>query len=138
MLRNMKLNLIVLRSQDMELLAAFYSALFEKKLEKHRHGDGPEHFGAELNGLIFEIYPKRNDADDTAPMRFGYLVDNVETALERIREFPICIVSEPKESPWGKRVVLDDPAGHRIELTQAKTASHPSGGSSLRTNPSGG
>jgi len=114
----MKLNLIVLRSANMESLASFYGALFEKELEKHRHGKGPEHYGTELNGLIFEVYSKRNEGDDTTPMRFGYLVEDIESALKRIKEFPINIVSEPKESPWGKRMVLDDPEGHRIELTE--------------------
>ena len=75
-----------------------------------------------MDGLIFEIYSKRNEEDDTTPMRFGYLVDDVEATLERIKEFPIKIVSEPKDSPWGKRMVLDDPEGHRIELTQPKGA----------------
>lgn len=114
----MKLNLIVLRSADMASLAGFYSALFGGKLEKHRHGKGLEHYGTELNGLIFEIYPKRNDGDNTTSMRFGYEVDDVEMVLERIRGFPIKIVSEIKDSPRGKRVVLDDPEGHRIEIIQ--------------------
>lgn len=115
----MKLNLIVLRSKDMESLAGFYSALFEKELTKHSHGRGPEHFGTELDGLIFEVYSKRNEDDDTTPTRFGYLVDDIEATRDRINQYPIKVVSAPKESPWGKRMVLDDPEGHRIELTES-------------------
>ena len=116
----MKLNLIVLRSADMESLAQFYSALFDNTLNKHRHGKGPEHFGTELEDLVFEIYAQRNKNDDTTSMRFGYLVDSIENTLERINGFAFTVISDPKDSSWGKRMVLDDPDGHRIELTEPK------------------
>jgi len=116
----MKLNLLVLRSADMKSLARFYSALFGEELKKHRHGQGPEHYGAELEGLIFEVYQRRNEDDDTTSMRFGYVVESVTETLQRIRDFPIHIVSEPKNSPWGIRMVFDDPEGHRIELIESK------------------
>ncbi len=114
----MVLNLIVLRSLDMEDLAQFYSALFDRPLEKHRHGSGPEHFGTELGNLVFEIYPKRSESDDTTSVRLGFLVEDVEKVHDRISRFPIRIISSPKSSPWGIRMVFDDPEGHRIELTQ--------------------
>ena len=115
----MQLNLVVIRSSDMKSLAGFYSTLFNKELELHRHGNGPEHYGTELDGLIFEIYPKRSESDDTSAMRFGYIVENVDSAITRVQQYPINIVSEAKDSPWGRRAVIDDPEGHRIELTQS-------------------
>ena len=114
----MQLNLIVLRSDDMESLAGFYSALLGKELKRHRHGKGPEHFGTELEGLVFEIYPKRNDRDDTTSFRFGFVTESLDLVLKRIDGFETNVVSEPKSSPWGRRMVLDDPEGHRIELTE--------------------
>ncbi|MGJ8654907.1 MAG: VOC family protein [Akkermansiaceae bacterium] len=117
----MKLNLTVLRSSDMEALAKFYSALFERELEKHRHGKGPEHFGTELGELVFEIYPQRSEADDTTSVRLGYLVDSIESVLDRISGFAFTVVSEAKDSAWGKRMVLDDPEGHRMELTESNS-----------------
>ena len=29
------------------------------------------------------------------------------------------LVTAPNDSPWGRRAVIDDPEGHRIELTQS-------------------
>ncbi len=119
----MKLNLIVLRSKDMEALADFYSALLGKTLTKHRHGNGPDHFGTEVDGLVFELYPKRHEQDDTSCMRMGFKTDSINEVLLRIKKFQVEYISGPTDSPWGKRLVMDDPEGHRIELTESSTSS---------------
>jgi catechol 2,3-dioxygenase-like lactoylglutathione lyase family enzyme len=51
-----RINLIVLRVSDVERAEAFYRLLgFE--FTRHAHGAGPEHYSAELNGVVFELYP---------------------------------------------------------------------------------
>ena len=50
------LNLVVLRSGEMENAAEFYRFL-GLEFTRHRHGGGPEHFAAEWAGGLFEIYP---------------------------------------------------------------------------------
>lgn len=112
------LNLVVLRSKDMARLAEFYMRL-GLPLTRHRHGNGPEHFGTETGALIFEIYPQRNDTDETANVRLGFRVESIETTLAGLQSIGFSMVSEPKNSPWGKRCVIDDIEGHRIELTEA-------------------
>jgi len=112
-----RLNLIVLRSDDMERLAAFYQTL-GLKLTRHRHGKGPEHFGTESGDLIFEIYAKRNADDSTRNVRLGFVVDALDQTLESLKSVGATIVSEPKTSPWGRRCVIDDIEGHRIELVE--------------------
>jgi len=111
-------NLIVIRSANMEALAKFYSALLDVELTKHRHGQGPEHYGCELGFFCFEIYPKRSDEDDTTAVRLGFLVDSIRDAFARLGRFEYNVVSSPKESPWGVRAVIDDPEGHRVELIE--------------------
>lgn len=113
----MKFNLIVLRSSDMQKLADFYSN-FGMAFTKHRHGKGPEHYGTEDCGIVFEIYSKRNESDRTLDVRFGFEVDDIDGILKKIEPYDYKVISEPKDSPWGRRMVLDDIEGHRIELTQ--------------------
>jgi lactoylglutathione lyase len=113
----MKLDLIVLRSSDMERLASFYEAI-GIGFEKHSHGNGPAHMGGEIEELIFEIYPKRNEDDDTTNLRIGFQVESIEQTLKKIEEFEYKMITRPKESPWGLRAVIDDLEGHRIELTE--------------------
>jgi len=51
------LNLVVLRSADIERAAVFYSRL-GLKFTGHRHGTRPEHLSAELVATVFELYPQ--------------------------------------------------------------------------------
>ncbi|MCF7786065.1 MAG: VOC family protein [Prosthecobacter sp.] len=117
---NPSLSLLVLRSADPERLAAFYAHL-GMKFVKHRHGSGPEHFSAELGtGGVFEIYPLNAADCPTTATRIGFCVDSVADACADISLNGGRLVSAPKIGVWGMRAVLDDPEGHRIELTERK------------------
>ena len=98
------LGLVVLRSENIEELAAFYGSLLQVGFEQHCHGKGPEHMGTELNGLIFEIYPKRNEHDSTTAIRLGFKVGDIGKALARIN-------GQRADSP--REAVAEDPRGAR-------------------------
>jgi catechol 2,3-dioxygenase-like lactoylglutathione lyase family enzyme len=111
------LNLVVLRSADMARSAEFYSRL-GLRFARHQHGNGPEHFAAELGSGVFELYPLSPDGPPTAGTRIGFRVPSLEIALAGLTEYPSAVVSPPKDSQWGRRAVVMDPDGHRIELIQ--------------------
>jgi lactoylglutathione lyase len=111
------LNLVVIRVPDLERSAAFYR-LLGMTFTSHRHGAGPEHYACEMGGTVFEIYPRRDDTDSTAATRIGFRVRDLDNCLERLAKSGTTIVSPPKDSPWGRRGVVVDPDGHRVELTQ--------------------
>ncbi len=111
------LNLVVLRSGDMERAAEFYGCL-GLGFSRHRHGKGPEHFAAEAGGVVFEIYPLARDGSSTLGTRIGFSVGSLDDALEALAGFPAAVISPPADSSWGRRAVVADPDGHRVELTQ--------------------
>ena len=114
------LSLVLIRSTDPEKLAAFYAHL-GMSFAKHRHGSGPEHFSAELgSGGVFEIYPRKAEDKATSATRIGFCVDSVTDACSSSILNGGRLVSEPKIGAWGMRAVIDDPEGHRIELTERK------------------
>jgi lactoylglutathione lyase len=113
------LNLVVIRSADSERAIAFYR-LLGMTFEKHRHGKGPEHFACELDQSVFEIYPRKDETDSTASVRLGFCVASVDKTMADLEAAGMMIVSPPKDSPWGRRAVVDDPDGHRIELTELR------------------
>lgn len=96
---------------------AFYTRL-GLRFSRHRHGSGSEHFSAELSGVVFEIYPAALDAASTVGTRIGFRVPSVNAALAAIADYPASIVSPAKDSEWGRRAVVTDPDGHRIELLE--------------------
>jgi len=111
------LNLVVIRSLDIERVAKFYRAL-GLPLQEHRHGSGPLHYAAELDSAVFEIYPRKSDTDGTTSVRLGFRVASLDAAIAALQEVGGQIVSAPQLSEWGRRAVVEDPDGHKIELTE--------------------
>lgn len=109
-------NLVVIRSHDLERAAKFYAAL-GLKLIRHSHGKGPEHLASENAGQVFEIYPLGDNDLSTASARIGFSVPSVDDAYSALLSVGGKEVSAPKPSPWGRRAVISDPDGHRVELT---------------------
>lgn len=116
-LPDIALNLVVLRVADLERSAAFYSCL-GLTFARHRHGNGPEHLAAEMLGAVFELYPLSTDTTPTKDTRIGFRVPSLDAAIAALGEFPGAIASSPKDSPWGRRAVVADPDGHRVELLE--------------------
>jgi predicted enzyme related to lactoylglutathione lyase len=112
------LNLVVLRSADLERAAKFYG-LLGIEFDREQHGTGPEHLACCLDGVVLEIYPNPGSGDQTV-VRIGLSVPSVEDAVRAVRDGAGVVVTPPKESPWGKRAVVADPDGHRVELTERK------------------
>src|ERR1051325_2526955 len=112
---NITLNLVVLRSPDIARAAAFYTRL-GLQFTQHRHGSGPEHFSAQFPGGVFELYPVSTDGLSTLGTRVGFRVPSVDTVIAALSEYHGAVVSPPKDSEWGRRAVVTDPDGHRVEL----------------------
>ncbi len=113
----LSLNLLVIRSSDSEKAVAFYSCL-GLEFAHHRHGNGPEHFAAELPGGVFEIYALAPGAPPTTGTRLGFAVRSIDQAIADIGNYSVSVISPPKESEWGRRAVIADPDGHRVELVE--------------------
>ncbi len=107
------LNLLVIRSKDIEQSRQFYE-LLGLNFEPHQHGQDAPHFAAEQNGFVFEIYPCRGK--DTTATRFGFGVNHLEATFDSLIAAGAQVVSAPQDSPWGKRAVIKAPDGHTVEL----------------------
>ena len=113
-----QLNLVVLRSPDMDRAADFYRRL-GLAFVKHRHGSGPEHYACEMGAAVFEVYPRQGEGDSTAGTRVGFRVAGVDVVVAELEAVGVQVVSRPGDSPWGRRAVVVDPDGHRVELAEA-------------------
>jgi lactoylglutathione lyase len=110
------LNLFVIRAVDLEAARAFYSSL-GLVLKSERHGTGPEHYAAEVGSAVFEIFPARESTVRGA-VRIGFEVPSLDAVVDLLRRQSATIVTEPHDSPWGRRAVVEDPDGNRVELTE--------------------
>ena len=48
----------------------------------------------------------------------GFRISNLDQTIATLEQSGAKIISPPKDTPWGRRAVVDDPDGHRVELTQ--------------------
>ena len=113
------LSLIVIRSPDIERSCRFYEAL-GCEFTKHSHGKGPEHYAADLGAAVFEIYPLSEGQLPTTSVRLGFHVADVDASVQHLVDLGGKVVQQPMSSEWGRRAVLDDLDGHRIELLAAE------------------
>jgi predicted enzyme related to lactoylglutathione lyase len=111
------LNLLVLRARDPARLAQFYGA-FGLSFTREQHGNGPVHHSCELGGAVLEIYPYQESQGDTTGTRLGFRVDSLDRAIAACTA-EARILSAPKLTQWGRRAVIQDPEGHKLELTEA-------------------
>jgi len=115
------LNLLVIRAKHPAKLAEFYRCLgLEFLLEQH--GTGPEHYCSVQNGAVFEIYPKQECEPSTSGTRLGFAVERIDNIVEAVKN-QAQVLTRPQNSHWGRRAVLVDPEGHRVELLEAHSLS---------------
>ena len=112
------LGLVVLRSPDIERAARFYN-LLGIQFVRERHGAGPDHLAGQIGAVVLEIYPK-DDLGDSADVRLGFRVASVDNVTAGASEAGHAVLSPPNESSWGRRAVLGDPDGRRVEITDSQ------------------
>lgn len=108
------LNLLVLRADDPQLLAEFYEKL-GLSFVCEQHGRGPDHYASTTAGVVLEIYP-RLEHEPTTATRLGFRVADLDAVLESIATQ---VLSPPSITPWGRRAVIVDPEGHKVELLES-------------------
>lgn len=115
------LNLIVLRSAQLEASLAFYQAIGVNFVQE-QHGNGPVHYASESDGLVLEIYPGEQgqapDRSQSGAVMLGFRVNSIEETLEALQPLNTFIITQPRSSAWGKRCVVQDPDGRAIELNE--------------------
>jgi lactoylglutathione lyase len=113
------LNLVVLRSPDIDRAALFYRQL-GLLLTRHSHGSGPEHYSSEVSGMVFEFYPLTPKSQPTTGTRIGFQVDSVDAIVPLLSQIGAEIIIPPTDSEWGRRAVVKDLDGHVVELLNVK------------------
>jgi lactoylglutathione lyase len=111
------LTLVVIRSADVEKAVRFYRTL-GFAFAKERHGTGAEHYACEIGPTVFEIYPCGPELPAPSAVRLGFRVPSLNALLAELRTQEVEIVSAPRNTPWGRRAVIVDPDGHRVEISE--------------------
>lgn len=112
----MKLNLLVIRTQNPEALKSQYE-LLGMIFEYHKHDQGPYHYACEMKGFVFEIYPlTKSMTTADVSLRLGFDVTNLIQTIESLKNSNWKVLSEIQETPWGNIAVVQDIDGRKVEL----------------------
>ena len=117
-------NALILWTRQTRRVAAFYR-LIGLPLEDEDHGDGHAHQACDIAGVHVAVYDA--DTATSAPRRreggalqIGFKVPSLELVANLLREAEEYreLVGRQKMD-WGVRVVVEDPDGRPVELTEA-------------------
>jgi len=114
------LNLVVIRSTDVERAYRFYAAM-GLSMQPDSHGSGPAHYVAVVCGLVFEMYPLAPGQAPTTSTRLGFQVDSVDDLVPMLVEAGGSVVAPPRTVEGGRHAVVADLDGHRVELFTPST-----------------
>ena len=112
------MNLLVIRTTDLERSRSFYSTL-GFAFNSERHGAGPLHYSCVLDDLVVEIYLTKHKP--TGGCRLGLRIPAPKVAVERllssghISERPVSVAREL----GGEVLMVRDPDGNELELSAA-------------------
>lgn len=104
------LQLLVLKTHDLEALRSFYEAL-GILFQPEQHGEGPAHYSAQLGAMVLELYPLSKARSSMPTERLGLQIEQLE---EFLRGY------DRKVQRRGQVVIVEDPDGRKVELTEAQ------------------
>ncbi|SHG55035.1 hypothetical protein SAMN04488109_0784 [Chryseolinea serpens] len=114
------LNLIVIKTNNLEGLAEFYTTL-GMQFDYHQHGNGPHHYASITDGPTLEIYPlSKNVTKPDHTTRLGLVVERLDVLIADLKSRGITIVSEPAVTEWGYVAIVQDLDGRKVELTERR------------------
>ena len=114
--KSSSLQLLVLKSRDLERSRKFYSAC-GLELRTEKHGKGPRHYSSEVNGTVLELYPcPTNDAGSR--VRLGLTVPCVSVVLDALAQEKLTRSPARIERAGCSFWIVEDPDGNVLELSE--------------------
>lgn len=111
----MNLKLLVIRTNQMEVLVKFYQ-LFGLEFEYDQHNNSPFHYATNIGEMVLEIYPlAKNQLVADNNLRLGFSIDNFEELIETLKNND-CKFTTPTQTDFGFLTIVNDPDGRKIEV----------------------
>jgi predicted enzyme related to lactoylglutathione lyase len=113
---------LILYAADPEAAAAFYRAI-ELGLEEQADRDGIPCLATDLGSVHFVIYPaevldRAGERGSAGSFCLGFDVESLDRAVEALAWLEAQILTGHEQTPWGCRIVAEDPDGRAVELSQ--------------------
>jgi lactoylglutathione lyase len=116
-----KIGAVILLVSNMEKSVEFYSDTLELPI-KARSKDWTEFFN---NDTVLALHParKRSKVKTGSGILVGFEVSDLGLTMKKLKERKVKFFKKPKEEPFGKHAIVQDPDGHLISIAQLKEKS---------------
>jgi lactoylglutathione lyase len=114
-----KVGSVILIVSEMEKSLVFYKDILGLPI-KSQSEDWTEFF---INGTILALHPAENKTKLKTGISIlvGFMVNDLETNVKKLKENKVKFYKEPKEEPFGKHAIIEDPDGHLISIAEINT-----------------
>ncbi len=115
-----KVGAVILLVSNMEKSIKFYSDTLELPV-KSRSKDWTEFFN---NDTVLALHPapekKKKMSKTGSGTLVGFEVTNLDSTVKKLKEKRVKFFKRPKEEPFGKHAIVQDPDGHLISIAELK------------------
>jgi catechol 2,3-dioxygenase-like lactoylglutathione lyase family enzyme len=121
-----KVGAVILLVSDMEQSVKFYRDTLKLPI-KTQSDDWTEFFSS---GTVIALHPVKRKANlhiDSSGTLVGFMVNDFDTTINKLKERNLKFFKEPKEEPFGKHAIIEDPDGHLISIAQIESKSSTEG-----------
>jgi catechol 2,3-dioxygenase-like lactoylglutathione lyase family enzyme len=112
---------VILLVSNMEKSVKFYRDTLGLPI-KTKSKDWTEFFN---NDTVMALHPakKKNNIKTGSGMLVGFEVGDLEATVKKLKEKRVKFFKKPKEEPFGKHAIVQDPDGHLISIAEIKEKS---------------
>jgi lactoylglutathione lyase len=116
-----KLGAVIVLVSDIDKSIRFYHDILGLPI-KNRSDEWTEFFSY---GTVLALHPKNNKEKlkTGTNMLVGLMVSDFEYTVDILKRRNVKFFKEPKEEPFGKHTIIEDPDGHLISIAQIETKS---------------
>jgi lactoylglutathione lyase len=112
-----KVGAVILLVSNMEKSIKFYSETLELPI-KTRSKDWTEFFN---NDTVLALHPapkKKTIPKTGSGTLVGFEVTDLDSTVKKLKERRVKFFKRPKEEPFGKHAIVQDPDGHLISIAE--------------------
>jgi lactoylglutathione lyase len=116
-----RMGAVILLVSNMEKSVKFYRDTLGLPI-KTKSKDWTEFFN---NDTVMALHPakKKSNIKTGSGMLVGFEVGDLEATVKKLKEKKVKFFKKPKEEPFGKHAIVQDPDGHLISIAEIKEKS---------------
>lgn len=113
-----KVGAVILLVSSMERSVKFYKETLGLPI-KTKSKDWTEFFSS---GTVLALHPakKKSAIKPASGMLVGFEVSDLDASVKKLKEKKVKFYKKPKQEPFGKHAIIQDPDGHLVSIAEIK------------------